>query len=91
MVKKRPSTSVTFSQKVVHGRPSAADRQQRRRTTIRGNVALGEERLASIAWGADDWGIAIAVSLKSGGGPATVILRLRQVCAEYFRNTVLYH
>src|SRR6266566_1514540 len=39
MVKKRPSTSVTFSQKVVHGRPSAADRQQRRRTTIRGNVA----------------------------------------------------
>ena len=42
-----------------------------------GQRSLGEERLASIAWGADDWGIAIAVSLKSGGGPATVILRLR--------------
>ncbi len=36
-------------------------------------------------------GIAIAVSLRSGGRPATVILRLRQVCAEYFRNTVLYY
>ena len=36
-------------------------------------------------------GIAIAVSLKSGGGPATVILQLRQVCAEHFRNTVLYY
>ena len=36
-------------------------------------------------------GIAIAVSLRRGGAPAVVVLNLRQVCAEYFRNTVLYY
>ena len=35
-------------------------------------------------------GIAVAVSLNRGGGPAVVVLNLRQVCAEYFRRTVLY-
>jgi len=36
-------------------------------------------------------GIAIVVSLKSGAASATVVLNLRQVCAEYFRRTVLYY
>ena len=35
-------------------------------------------------------GIAVAVSVKSGAPPVTVILRLRQVCARYFRTTFLY-
>ncbi len=36
-------------------------------------------------------GIAIDVSLRSRAGPATVIVNLRQVCAEHFRHTVLYY
>ena len=36
-------------------------------------------------------GIAVAVSLMSGAGPATVVVSLRQVCAQYFRNTFLYY
>ena len=36
-------------------------------------------------------GIAVAVSMKNGAPPATVILRLRQVCAQYFRTTFLYY
>ena len=36
-------------------------------------------------------GIAIVVSLRNRAPPATVVLDLRQVCAEYFRNTFLYY
>jgi hypothetical protein len=36
-------------------------------------------------------GIAITVSLRNRAPPATVVLNLRQVCAEYFRNTFLYY
>src|SRR4029077_19390332 len=36
-------------------------------------------------------GIAITVSLRNRAPPATVVLDLRQVCAEYFRNTFLYY
>lgn len=36
-------------------------------------------------------GIAITVALRSGARPAIVVVNLRQVCAEYFRNTVLYY
>jgi hypothetical protein len=36
-------------------------------------------------------GIAITVSLRGGAAPATVILNLRQICAEHFRNTILYY
>ena len=36
-------------------------------------------------------GIAIVVSLRNRAPPATVVLNLRQVCAEYFRNTFLYY
>jgi hypothetical protein len=36
-------------------------------------------------------GIAVAVTLRRGAGPATVVVNLRQVCAQYFRNTFLYY
>jgi hypothetical protein len=36
-------------------------------------------------------GIAITVSFRNGAGPATVVVSLRQVCAQYFRNTFLYY
>ena len=36
-------------------------------------------------------GIAVTVRLKTGRQPAEVVLRLRQVCARYFRNTFLYY
>jgi hypothetical protein len=36
-------------------------------------------------------GIAITVSLRNRAPPATVVLDLRQVCAEYFRDTFLYY
>ena len=36
-------------------------------------------------------GIAITVSLRNSTGRTTVVLNLRQVCAEHFRNTVLYY
>jgi hypothetical protein len=36
-------------------------------------------------------GIAVTVSLKRGAGPAKVMVNVRQVCAQYFRNTFLYY
>ncbi|HEV8679289.1 MAG TPA: hypothetical protein VGQ90_07925 [Stellaceae bacterium] len=36
-------------------------------------------------------GIAVTVSLRNGAGPAKVVVNLRQVCAQYFRNTFLYY
>ena len=36
-------------------------------------------------------GVAVAVALRPGAGPAKIVLRLRQVCAAYFRNTFLYY
>ncbi len=36
-------------------------------------------------------GIAVAVSLRNRPRPATVVVNLRQVCAQYFRNTFLYY
>ena len=36
-------------------------------------------------------GISIAVSLAASRRPASVVLRLSQVCAKHFRNTFLYY
>ncbi len=36
-------------------------------------------------------GIAVSVHLRRSSKPATVVLRLRQVCAQYFRSTFLYY
>ena len=58
---------------------------------VRGVSATPEISRFSPLYGEQLKGIAIAVSLKSGAAPATVILHLRQVCAERFRNTVLYY
>ncbi len=58
---------------------------------VRGVSATPEVSRFSAHYGEQLKGIAIAVSLKSGAGPAVVVLNLRQVCAEYFRHTVLYY
>src|SRR5436190_10900314 len=54
---------------------------------VRGLSAIPEVSRFSPYYGEQLRGIAVAVSLRRGGGPAVVVLRLRQVCAEYFRNT----
>ena len=58
---------------------------------VRGVSATPEVSRFSPHYGEQLKGIAIAVSLRSGAGPAVVVLNLRQVCAEYFRHTVLYY
>jgi len=58
---------------------------------VRGVSATPELSRFSPLYGEQLKGVAITVSLKSSAGPATVVLQLRQVCAEHFRNTVLYY
>jgi len=58
---------------------------------VNGVSATPEVSRFSPLYGEQLKGIAIAVSLRNRAGPATVILNLRQVCAEYFRHTVLYY
>jgi len=58
---------------------------------VRGVSATPEVSRFSPLYGEQLKGIAITVSLRSGAGPATVVLNLRQVCAEYFHHTVLYY
>jgi hypothetical protein len=36
-------------------------------------------------------GIAVTVLLSRSARPATVVINVRQVCAQYFRNTFLYY
>jgi hypothetical protein len=50
----------------------------------------GLSRFSSL-YGEQLKGVAISVSLKGTAGRATVVRNLRQVCAERFRNTVLYY
>jgi hypothetical protein len=61
------------------------------RGIVRGLSATPEISRFSPLYGEELKGVAIAVALNSRGGPATVTLSLRQVCAEYFRNTILYY
>ena len=58
---------------------------------VRGVSAVPEISRFSPLHGEQLKGIAIAVSLRSGARPVSVVLHLRQVCAEYFRHTVLYY
>jgi len=58
---------------------------------VRGVSATPELSRFSPLYGEQLKGIAITASLKGGAGPATIVLNLRQVCAEHFRNTVLYY
>jgi len=58
---------------------------------VRGVSATPEVSRFSPLYGEQLKGVAIAVSLRSGAGPAIVVVNLRQVCAEYFRHTVLYY
>ena len=58
---------------------------------VRGVSAVAEASRFSPYYGERLSGIAVAVALHSRARPAKVVLRLRQVCAEYFRNTFLYY
>jgi hypothetical protein len=58
---------------------------------VSGVSAIPEVSRLSPHYGEQLKGIAIAVALGNGAGPATVVLNLRQVCAVYFRNTILYY
>ena len=58
---------------------------------VRGVSAVPEISRFSPLHGEQLKGIAIAVSLRKGAPAATVVLQLRQVCAAYFRKTVLYY
>lgn len=58
---------------------------------VRQVSAIPEVSYFSPLYGEQLKGIAITVSLRNGTGPVTVVLNLRQVCAEYFRHTILYY
>jgi hypothetical protein len=58
---------------------------------VRGVTAVPEVSRFSPLYGEQLKGIAITVSLNGGARPATVVLGLRQVCAEYFHRTILYY
>ena len=58
---------------------------------VRGVSASPELSRVSPNYGEQLKGIAIVVSLRNRAPAATVVLNLRQVCAEYFRNTFLYY
>ena len=58
---------------------------------VSGVSATPEVSRFSPLYGEQLKGIAIAVSLRNRAGPPIVVLNLRQVCAEYFRHTVLYY
>jgi hypothetical protein len=61
------------------------------RDSVRGVTAVPEISRFSPLYGEQLKGIAVAVSLRNGAPPTIVTLNLRQVCAEYFRNTFLYY
>jgi hypothetical protein len=61
------------------------------RGIVRGVSATPGLSRFSALYGEQLKGIAVTVSLRSGAGRATVVLNLRQVCAEHFRNTILYY
>jgi hypothetical protein len=61
------------------------------RDIVRDVSAVPEVSRAAPNYGEKLKGIAIAVSLRNVARPPIVILKLRQVCAEYFRNTFLYY
>lgn len=61
------------------------------RDIVRGISAVPEVSRPSLHYGEQLKGIAIAVSVRNGARPPIVVLNLRQVCAEYFRETFLYY
>ena len=61
------------------------------RDIVRGVSAVPELSRVSPNYGEQLKGIAIVISLRHRAPPATVVLNLRQACAEYFRNTFLYY
>ena len=58
---------------------------------VRNVTATPQASRFSPLYGEELKGIAITVSLKNAAGSPIVVLDLRQVCAEYFRRTVLYY
>jgi hypothetical protein len=58
---------------------------------VRAISAAPEVSRVSPYYGEQLKGIAVTVSLASRRHPATVTVKLRQVCAKYFRDSFLYH
>jgi len=73
------------------GKVAVASVSSTPRDIVRGVSAVPEISRFSPLYGEQLKGIAVAVSLRNGAPPAIVTLHLRQVCAEYFRNTFLYY
>ncbi len=61
------------------------------RGVVRGVSAVPEISRVSRHFGEQLKGIAVVLSLAGSRRPASVVLNVRQVCAEYFRNTFLYY
>ncbi|HVC55273.1 MAG TPA: hypothetical protein VND95_04920 [Stellaceae bacterium] len=58
---------------------------------VRGVSATPEISRFSPRYGEQLKGVAVTVRLKGSPSRAIVVLKLRQVCARYFRNTFLYY
>jgi len=71
--------------------PSSRPEASAKLDIVRGVSAIPELSRVSPNYGEQLKGIAIVISLRNRAPPATVVLNLRQVCAEYFRNTFLYY
>ncbi|HEX3864546.1 MAG TPA: hypothetical protein VHY35_22915 [Stellaceae bacterium] len=58
---------------------------------VRAVSAVPEISRVSPHYGEALKGIAVVLSLRGAKRPVTIVLNLKQVCAEYFRNTFLYY
>ena len=58
---------------------------------VKAIAAVPQRSRFSRDYGEEIKGVAVTVWLKRAAADASVVLRLRQVCAEYFRNTFLYY
>lgn len=61
------------------------------RGVVRGVSAVPEISRVSPHFGEKLKGIAVVLSLTGSHRPASIVLNVRQVCAEYFHNTFLYY
>lgn len=58
---------------------------------VLGLSAVPQLSQLSRTYGEELKGIAVTVTLRSGGRNARIVIDVRQVCATHFRNTFLYY